>query len=130
MCIILICEMFPYYCPIIFFKYDLSIGSFPSKNRSSCSCNGFGVLAQNVQVGELKDLQRCRTEEYHKYQLRSKVQFQFLPLNQFWVVLILKFLILFFLEWGQRWTHLYLPKLTRPSNIPPRVSKCHLLQKE
>ncbi|KAG1967385.1 beta-1,4 N-acetylgalactosaminyltransferase 1-like isoform X1 [Pimephales promelas] len=59
-----------------------SIGSFPSKNRSSCSCNGFGVLAQNVQVGELKDLQRRRTEEYQKYQLRMGTKMDSLILAQ------------------------------------------------
>lgn len=68
---------------LIFFKYDLSIGPFPSKNRSSCSCNGFSILAQNVQVDEMEDLQRRRSEEYQKYQLRSKVHSSSCPLIHF-----------------------------------------------
>lgn len=52
--------------------YDRNIGPFPSKNRSSCSCKGYALNAQNVPVDELEDLQRRRSEEYRQYQLRSK----------------------------------------------------------
>ncbi|XP_051744744.1 beta-1,4 N-acetylgalactosaminyltransferase 1-like isoform X1 [Ctenopharyngodon idella] len=47
-----------------------SIGPFPSKNRSSCSCDGYALTVRNVQVDELEDLQRRRLEEYQNYQIR------------------------------------------------------------
>ncbi|XP_077068232.1 beta-1,4 N-acetylgalactosaminyltransferase 1-like [Siphateles boraxobius] len=56
-----------------------SIGPFPSKNRSSCSCNGFTILAPNVQVGEL---QKRRSEEYQKYQRRMGTKMDSLILAQ------------------------------------------------
>ncbi|KAK7175133.1 hypothetical protein R3I93_002128 [Phoxinus phoxinus] len=53
-----------------------------SKNRSSCSCDGFSILAQNVQEGEQEDLQRRRLEEYQKYQLRMGTKMDPLILSQ------------------------------------------------
>ncbi|XP_051987196.1 beta-1,4 N-acetylgalactosaminyltransferase 1-like [Xyrauchen texanus] len=49
-----------------------SIGPFPSKNRSSCSCEGFSVTGLTVPAAELEDVQRRRSEEYRQYQLRMK----------------------------------------------------------
>ncbi|XP_051994427.1 beta-1,4 N-acetylgalactosaminyltransferase 1-like [Xyrauchen texanus] len=50
----------------------LCIGPFPSKNRSSCSCEGFSITGLNVPAAELEDLQRRRSEEHRQYNLRMK----------------------------------------------------------
>ncbi|XP_016314949.1 beta-1,4 N-acetylgalactosaminyltransferase 2-like [Sinocyclocheilus anshuiensis] len=62
--------------------YDRNIGPFPSKNRSSCSCKGYALNAQNVPVDELEDLQRRRSEEYRQYQLRMGTKMESLILAQ------------------------------------------------
>ncbi|XP_052394759.1 beta-1,4 N-acetylgalactosaminyltransferase 1-like [Carassius gibelio] len=62
--------------------YNHNIGPFPSKNRSSCSCKGYSLNAQNVPVDELEDLQRRRSEEYRQYQLRMGTKMESLILAQ------------------------------------------------
>ncbi len=75
-CIILydlLSVIFTLLLPLCFRRlYDRNIGPFPSKNRSSCSCEGYTLNAQHVPADELEDLQRRRSEEYRQYQLRSK----------------------------------------------------------
>ncbi len=63
---------FCFLCAKKVWKYDRNIGPFPSKNRSSCSCEGYTLNAQHVPADELEDLQRRRSQEYRQYQLRSK----------------------------------------------------------
>ncbi|RXN21132.1 beta-1,4 N-acetylgalactosaminyltransferase 2-like protein [Labeo rohita] len=59
-----------------------NIGPFPSKNRSSCSCEGYALNAKHVAVDELEDLQRRRSEEYRQYQLRMGTKMESLILAQ------------------------------------------------
>ncbi|KAL1277819.1 hypothetical protein QQF64_024492 [Cirrhinus molitorella] len=59
-----------------------NIGPYPSKNRSSCSCEGYTLNAQHVPVDELEDLQRRRSEEYRQYQLRMRTKMDSLILAQ------------------------------------------------
>ncbi|XP_073689581.1 beta-1,4 N-acetylgalactosaminyltransferase 1-like [Garra rufa] len=61
---------------------DRNIGPFPSKNRSSCSCEGYTLNAQHVPEDELEDLQRRRSEEYRQYQLRMGTKMESLILAQ------------------------------------------------
>ncbi|XP_026801232.3 beta-1,4 N-acetylgalactosaminyltransferase 2 [Pangasianodon hypophthalmus] len=62
--------------------YGHNIGPFPSKNRSSCSCEGYTLNAKYVPADELQDLQRRRTEEYRQYQLRMGTKMESLILAQ------------------------------------------------
>lgn len=140
-------------CYITFFFHcwcvwhDFSIGPFPSKNRSSCSCTGYGLTVNTVPPDELEDLQRRRSEEYRQYQLRSNIRsihYTLKHLNSCTGIILIpanivklkpifyfikKTSILFIAGWRHIWTHLFLPHLTLLSNIHYMGSKWHLLNK-